>query len=253
VEPSPTATAEPASATATATGAPSPTLTPLTEEDDEAVDPIPSATPTAELASATPTTELASATPTAELASATPTADTVAQPEPGVCLTAADAELSNLINQYRREHGLPDVPISRSLVHVAQAHVIDLHEHEPDSGTDSRGMRCNMHSWSGNGPWSAVCYTDDHEYAEGMWVKPQEITNGAYSGNGYEISHGSSGMVTPASALEGWQGSPPHNAVIVEENDWGPWQTMGAAVYEHHAVVWFGKEPDPQGTIELCP
>lgn len=181
-----------------------------------------------------------------------PTDETADRPGPGVCLTAQDAELVRLVNAYRNANGLPSVAISKSLTHVAQAHVIDLHENEPDSGTDSRGLACNMHSWSNQGDWSPVCYTADHEYASGMWNKPREITKNVYTGDGYEIAYASSGTATAAGALSGWQSSSGHNAVIVERNGWGPWQAMGVAVYEHHAVVWFGKEVDPQGTITEC-
>jgi hypothetical protein len=90
--------------------------------------------------------------------------------EPNGCLSEAEVELAQLINNYRNENGLPSVPISQSLTAVAQWHVIDLHENIPDTGSD-HGFACNMHSWSGAQPtlWSAVCYTSDHQYAQGMW------------------------------------------------------------------------------------
>lgn len=182
----------------------------------------------------------------------TPTAATADYPTPGTCLTAQEAELARLVNDYRNATGLPDVPVSKSLTHVAQAHVLDLHYHEPDSGTDDRGLACNMHSWSDQGEWSPVCYTSDHANAAGMWSKPREITGNIYTGNGYEISYGFSGQASPSGALDAWQDSPGHNGVIIEQDEWGPWQAMGVAVYEHHAVVWFGEEVDPQGTIAVC-
>jgi uncharacterized protein YkwD len=232
--------------TATPTEEAEPTNTPTPEEGD-----ISTATPTEEEAdepTVTPTEEEADE-PTV---TPTPEQSTNEHPEPGECLSAEEAELARLVNAYRNENGLSDVPVSKSLSHVAQAHVIDLHEHEPDSGTDSRGMECNLHSWSDQGDWSAVCYTDDHEYAEGMWDKPREITDNAYTGNGYENAHGTSGQATASGALSGWQNSPPHNAVILEQDGWSDWQAMGVGVYEHHAVLWFGHETDPQGTIDAC-
>ncbi len=182
----------------------------------------------------------------------TPTAATADYPTPGTCLTAQEAELARLVNDYRNATGLPDVTVSKSLTHVAQAHVLDLHYHEPDSGTDDRGLACNMHSWSDQGEWSPVCYTSDHANAAGMWSKPREITGDVYTGSGYEISYGFSGQASPSGALDAWQNSPGHNGVIIEQDEWGPWQAMGVAVYEHHAVVWFGEEVDPQGTIAVC-
>jgi len=191
--------------------------------------------------------------PDAPTATPTPTEAPAVQYIPGACLTAQDVELARLINAYRNQKGLPSVPISKSLTHVAQAHVLDLHLHRPDTGTDSRGMECNLHSWSDQGDWSPVCYTSDHRYAAGMWDKPREITGNIYTGNGYEISYQSSAGATPSGALNGWQGSPGHNNVIIEQNNWGPWQAMGIAVYEQYAVAWFGREADPQGTLEACP
>ncbi len=170
--------------------------------------------------------------------------------QPGVCLTAREAELGRLINEYRAQNSLPPVNLSKSLSHVAQAHVVDLFEERPHSGTDARGLQCNLHSWSDKGPWTPVCYTSDHAYAEGMWIKPREITRDAYSGNGYEIS--SFGATTAAEALDLWKGSPGHNAVIVEMNGWSGWNAMGVGFYENFAVVWFGHEVDPQGSMSQC-
>lgn len=217
-----------------------------------ALPPNPVPAPGTDTPTATPTT---TDTPVPDMptVTATPTEAPAAQYVPGACLTVQDVELARLINAYRNQNGLPSVPISKSLTHVAQAHVLDLHLHRPDTGTDSRGMPCNLHSWSDQGNWSPVCYTSDHEYAAGMWNKPREITGGVYTGNGYEISHRSSAGATPDSALRGWQSSPGHNSVIIEQNNWGPWQAMGVAVYEQYAVAWFGREADPQGTLDACP
>ncbi len=217
-------------ATATATPSPSPEMTSTPQPSP--ILPMPTLSPT----------------PVA----LTPTEAAAAQPVPGVCLTVQDAELARLVNDYRNATGLPDVPVSKSLTHVAQAHVLDLHNNEPDTGTDNRGFECNMHSWSDQGDWSPVCYTSDHANASGMWNKPREITGNVYTGNGYEIAYGSSEQADPSGALNAWQNSPSHNAVIIEQDAWGPWQAMGVAVYAHHAVVWFGDDADPQGTITAC-
>lgn len=173
---------------------------------------------------------------------------------PGACLTAEEFELVDLINQYRNDNGLAAVSLSKSLTEVAQWHVIDLHENEPDTGTD-HGLACNMHSWSDQGVWSPVCYTSDHRFASGMWGKPGEITSNVYPGNGYENAYGSSGQATAANALDSWQGSAGHNAVILETGVWSGknWPAMGVGIYQQHAVLWFGDDLDPQGTVtEQC-
>lgn len=154
---------------------------------------------------------------------------------------AQGAELANRINAYRQSQGLPPVPRSRALGFVAQAHVRDLEQNHPDSGT------CNMHSWSRSSVWTGCCYTPDHAHASCMWQKPRELVG--FGGNGYEVATGGGGPMTPAGAVTSWQGSAAHNAVILSQGMWStkPWRAMGTAVYGSHAVAWFAEESDPTG------
>jgi len=154
-----------------------------------------------------------------------------------VKLSTQEQELYNLIMQYRKKLKLPSIPISPSLTYVAQVHVWDLETNKPETST------CNMHSWSKKGTWSAVCYTDDHKNAAGMWNKPSELTN--YNGNGFEISYSQSNGATPQSALEGWKSSSGHNGVIINKGIWSEkWNAIGIGMYGGYAVVWFGNEKD---------
>ena len=169
------------------------------------------------------------------------TAGQAAPGDPGV----EEAELVRLVNDHRRANGLAPVPLSRSLTLVAQLHVRDLALNQPATGQDSRGLPCNLHSWSSAGPWRPVCYTGDHRYKEFMWSKPREITRGAYVGNGYEISAGGSYAMTAAQALGQWQRSAEHHAVILQKGIWKtPWRAMGVGIRQGYAVIWFGREPD---------
>lgn len=163
-----------------------------------------------------------------------------------VSLSADEAALASLINQYRVQNGLGAIAISRSLTQVAQAHVKDLVENRPDQGVDERGQRCSIHSWSDKGNWTPVCYTEDGYRAEGMWNKPREITNNAYTGNGYEIAASSSEPLQPNQALTIWQNSPPHNAVILEGDIWANknWPAFGVGMDGGYAVAWFGENPE---------
>jgi hypothetical protein len=161
------------------------------------------------------------------------------------------ARIAELINDYRTANGLPRIPLSPSLRAVAEAHVLDMAASEDGGisfvrGQDERGLPCNSHSWSNRGNWTPVCYTGDHHYAEAMWSKPREITRGAYPGYGFEIGHQSTGTVVAENAVQGWQSSPAHNAVILELGPWRgkDWQAMGVGVYGHSAFIWFGQEPD---------
>lgn len=161
-------------------------------------------------------------------------------------VSAEELKLYNLIMKYRKENGLPAIPLSNSLTYVAQTHCRDLVDNKPDTAN------CNAHSWSTGGSWSACCYTPDHARATYMWVKPRELTN--YTGNGYEIGHGSSAvgdyLATAESALSGWQHSPGHNSVILNKENWKSmkWKAIGIAVYKNFSMVWFGIEADPDGT-----
>lgn len=167
---------------------------------------------------------------------------------PPTCLNSEEEALSNLINAYRSEKGLPPIPLSQSLTHVAQAHVRDLYENRPDTGN------CNLHSWSNKGSWTPVCYTADHRNARGMWEKPKEITGGIYTAYGFEIAYWHSAQATAAAAFDLWKQSGSHNPIIVEENIWKGmnWRAMGIGIYQNYAVVWFGQADDPLGSVSAC-
>lgn len=148
-----------------------------------------------------------------------------------------------MIMEYRAAKGLNSIPLSPKLTRVAQLHAKDLAEHY-----DPNNQRCNLHSWSKNGKWTACCYTDDHKQARCMWDKPKEIAG--YPGNGYEISYFSTAGANAEEGLEGWKRSPGHNQVIINEGIWKPvqWNAIGIGLYKEYGVVWFGKEPDD----EIC-
>ncbi len=146
--------------------------------------------------------------------------------------------LAQVINSYRIKKGLYEIPISPALTKVAEAHVRDLDSNQPHGG------KCNLHSWSKKGKWSACCYTSNHAKASCMWDKPRELTN--YKGDGYEISAWMSNGITAEQALEMWIHSQGHHHVMVNKGIWKKvkWNAMGAAIYNGYAVVWFGKELD---------
>ncbi|HEY5928143.1 MAG TPA: CAP domain-containing protein [Kofleriaceae bacterium] len=159
-----------------------------------------------------------------------------AQPSPIVDPTADAGDLAVLINDYRASLKLPRVPVSAAMTKVAQAHVHDLNVNKPVK------EGCNMHSWSSKGSWTACCYDSSKEAARCMWSKPKQIAG--YKGMGYEIAAGASG-ITPAQALDLWQKSEAHHAVMINKGIWKkPWRAMGVAVEGDFAVAWFGEEAD---------
>ena len=169
-------------------------------------------------------------------------------------LTEKEAKLYYMINAYRESLGLPKLSFSKSLTEVARAHVRDSNTYTPENQVDSRGMQGNLHSWSANGSWTPVVYTSDHHYMYDMWSKPREITN--YTGNGYEISSWSSGMISPERALNLWKNSQGHNSImttqITGDADWSDLKTMGVSIDGHYAHVWFGSDVDPDGYYDVA-
>lgn len=170
---------------------------------------------------------------------------------PGECLDSEEAKLAKLINEYRSTKGLPNVPLSKSLSTVAQWHTYDLYKNNPDTGSD-HGYECNLHSWSNMGKlWKPVCYTKDHKFSDLMFSKPSEITAGVYTNNGYEISTGGSNAY---SILNSWKTSGVHDIVLLEQSAFqgAKWKAMGIGISHGIANVWFGKHPDPAGSISQC-
>jgi hypothetical protein len=175
----------------------------------------------------------------------------------GVCLSPAEAELARLINEYRATQNLPAIPVSKSMTLVAQQHVWDSNNNQGSMPVDPGGQECNLHSWTRvvnpalqQGKWTEVCYTGDHANAQGMWNKPREIAG--FPGEGVENSHWASAGTTPAGALNGWKNSPGHNAVITEQNGWGPFKSLGVGISGNYAHMWVSLTADPAGEAQLC-
>ena len=161
-------------------------------------------------------------------------------------LTEKEAELAERINEYRRQLGLREFSISKSLTKVARTHVIDSNKYHPEKQYDSRGIKGNLHSWSNHGNWTPVVYTPDHEYARNMWSKPAEISE--YKDTGFEIAYINTYNLTAKSALDGWKGSKSHNDVIIGTGFWSDLKVMGVGIDGDYSFVWFGiSENDPAG------
>jgi len=169
---------------------------------------------------------------------------------PEFCISKTEFELYKLINNYRKDKGLPAIEFSKSLSFVAKTHAKDLAENYKES------ERCNMHSWSNKGDWSSCCYTKDHRKAKCMWGKPKELTN--YSGIGYEIAFFSTypaDLANQAEAsLKGWKKSKGHNSIIINRGQWkkAKWKSLGIGIYGDYVVAWFGQENDPEGKPRMC-
>jgi uncharacterized protein YkwD len=167
--------------------------------------------------------------------------------EEKLCLSAEEMKLYELIMEYRKSKGLPSIPLSAKLTQVARVHAHDLadnYKFDPDN-------KCNPHSWSKKGKWTACCYTSDHKRAQCMWGKPKEIAG--YTGFGYEIAYYSTAGATAKEGLDGWKVSPGHNPLIVNLDIWSKvkWNAIGVALYKEYGLVWFGEVADDT-TVKTC-
>ena len=177
--------------------------------------------------------------------------------EPRGCLSPDEALLATLVNQYRAANLKAAVPVSTALTLVAQWKVKDMASPTNPAGTGS----CNLHSWSNDRPdvYTGCCYTPDHAQALCMWSKPSQITDVFgpvhYTATGYEIVV--FGATTVAGALAAWQGSAPHNDVLLNNGIWAsrnPWPAMGIGVdlVNRYYSIWFGDAADPSGPPAAC-
>lgn len=160
--------------------------------------------------------------------------------ETPTCLTQEEKKLYDLMMEYRKAKGLEPVNLSAKLTQVAQTHARDLSENYKFDYKN----KCNPHSWSTKGNWSACCYTNDHKQAKCMWEKPREIAR--YLSPGYEIAYYSSAGASAMEGLDGWKNSPSHNPLIINEGIWNKvtWKGVGIGVYKEYGVVWFGELED---------
>lgn len=164
-----------------------------------------------------------------------------------VCLLSEEKRLYDLIMEYRKSKGLQSIPFSIKLTRVAQVHARDL---AMNYRFDIEN-KCNPHSWSDKGTWSSCCYTSDHKEAKCMWDKPKEISG--YDSPGYEIAYYSSRGATAAEGLEGWQKSPSHNPLLINDGMWSKanWKAIGVGIYKEFGIVWFGEASD-DSVMEMC-
>lgn len=171
----------------------------------------------------------------------------------GACLSANEAELARMINEYRAEKGLAPYQISKSLTLVAQQHVWDSSNNFNNWPAPPEGKTCNMHSWSGvvnpalkEGTWTGLCYTNQHDNAPLQWIKPSEIAG--YPGEANEISYAASGGATPLGAMTGWKNSPGHHGALIDQGV----VAIGVGMGGEFAHVWLSHTADPIGEAPLC-
>ncbi len=162
------------------------------------------------------------------------------------CINASVMELYNMITEYRQQHDLPPVQLSKSLCYVAALHVRDLALHHPDQGG------CNFHSWSGKGGGKPFCYPRDENKKNSVWDKPRELTT--YPAKALEIVYWENTTLVNDSIFMVWKTEEYFNSFLLNTGKWQgkTWNAIGIAVSANYACAWFGEAPDPEGNAWVC-
>src|SRR5690606_17639925 len=97
---------------------------------------------------------------------------------------------------------------------------------------------------SGKSPlFSGPCCYSGAQW-ECMCLKPNEISNGRFSGMAYE-----NWVRAPNAevAVNAWKNSPSHNELMLNLNGWAAstWKSMGAFTCEYYYSLWFSEHEDP--------
>lgn len=167
-------------------------------------------------------------------------------------LSLDELDLYHRITAYRDDFGLAPLPLSKALTTTAGRHVVDTRENIWAADLD-RPRGANLHSWS-----DAPYYADGRD-PRPMWDAPERLRTG-YTSPGYEIS--AAGYTDSAEALDGWQGSPGHDAVLTNTGGWSDvgFNAIGVGIDTRSGEgpyggaiihVWFGEASDDTGTPKI--
>lgn len=163
-----------------------------------------------------------------------------------ICISKKEYRLYTLINAFRIENDLPEISLSGSLSLLAKLHINDLIENHPDTSI------CNLHSWSDKGDWKACCYNKYIFEPSCMYDKAKELTN--YKAKAYEMVFWESPEAHPDSVIQIWINTFTSADIILSRNKWENfmWKSIGIAVKDEYAIVWFGEIKDMEEKPELC-
>ncbi len=163
-----------------------------------------------------------------------------------MCVNRNELRLAELINSFRIQNKLPEIPLSKSLFVVAKTHVNDLQINRPDTSI------CNTASWSDKGKWSSCCFNKYVLKTECMWDKPKELT--PYKFKGYEISYFEEGIVNEDSLFRLWSATAEVSDMLLCKGIHSDkkWLAIGVGISDNYACIWLGQRPDPQGKPTVC-
>lgn len=144
-----------------------------------------------------------------------------------------EQELFRIVNEYRTQNNLPEVPLSSALSVVANRHLLDL----------EKNVKSMTHGWS-NCPYDIK----DQSTWNCVFTAPQRLGTD-YAGRGYEnLYHNFMQPATPALALEAWKKSPLHNSLMLNLSFFKDdvYDACGIAIRGNYAALWFGSSKGAQ-------
>jgi hypothetical protein len=162
------------------------------------------------------------------------------------CISQEEMILFNLVNDYRRQNKLPDIPLSKSMSIVAKTHIDDLLEWKPQE------QKCGFHSWSDHGNWKPCCYNKDPMGGKKMNSKPSEICG--YPGLGFELVYWEEETATANEAYDLWIQVGASKDMLLNRGKWQfrTWKAMGIGIQNGFALIWLGDKLDKAADISIC-
>lgn len=142
-------------------------------------------------------------------------------------ISPSEKELYRIVNEYRAQNNLPQIPISEALSVLANRHLLDI----------SLNIKSFTHGWS-NCPYNI----NDNDTWDCVFEAPKRLKVG-YNDKGYEnLFRYNGGNATPALALAAWKKSPMHNGLILNLESWKniKFDAFGIAINGNFAAIWFG-------------
>lgn len=152
-------------------------------------------------------------------------------------ISSQEKDLYRMVNEYRAQNNLPQIPISESLSLVANRHLLD--------------MTLNLKSFSHG--WSNCAYDVNNEKTWNCVFESPKRLNSGYDGKGYEnLYRTKTGNANAALVLEAWKKSDLHNSLLLNLKAFKDikFDAFGVAINGQYAALWFGSKANAAQTVK---
>ena len=162
------------------------------------------------------------------------------------CIDNIEQDLYTLINQLRADYDKSELQLSASLSYVANLHVNDLQNNNPDTSI------CNLSSWSDKGNWTPCCYTKYLHNPDCMWDKPKELTPFTY--RGYELVTFFQNDFNTDTIINLLSNSKEALDMILTQGYYKKkiWICAGIGISENYVSIWFAQRKDKLREPNIC-